>query len=56
MKTAFSNPLVENYFAQMGSKMADLPEAQRREFLLELRAQLALTALYQSSPISTLRH
>lgn len=39
---------------------AERPEVRRQPvapaILLELRAQLALTALYQSSPISTLRH
>jgi hypothetical protein len=39
---------------------AERPEVRRQPvapaILLELRAQLALTALYQSSQISTLRH
>ena len=39
---------------------AERPEVRRQPvapaILVELRAQLALTALYQSSPVSTLRH
>lgn len=39
---------------------AERPEVRRQPvapaILVELRAQLALTALYQSSQISTLRH
>lgn len=39
---------------------AERPEVRRQPvapaILLELRAQLALTALYQASQISTLRH
>ncbi|WP_298240746.1 transcriptional regulator [uncultured Bradyrhizobium sp.] len=39
---------------------AERPEVRRQpvapEILVELRAQLALTALFRSSPISTLRH
>ncbi|MBR1129001.1 transcriptional regulator [Bradyrhizobium iriomotense] len=39
---------------------AERPEVRRQpvapEILVELRAQLALTASFRSSPISTLRH
>lgn len=39
---------------------AEQPEIRRQpvapELIVELRAQLALTASYRSSPISTLRH
>jgi len=39
---------------------AERPEVRRQpvapEILVELRAQLALTAAYRSGPISTLRH
>ena len=40
MNAAVENHRVESYFAELDSKMADLPEAPRREFLLELRAHV----------------
>ena len=40
MNTATCSPMIENYFAQLGSKMADLPQNQRQDFLMELRAHV----------------
>ncbi|HEY6967750.1 MAG TPA: DUF1700 domain-containing protein [Candidatus Angelobacter sp.] len=40
MNTGTCSPMIENYFAQLESKMADLPQNQRQEFLMELRAHV----------------
>lgn len=40
MNTATCSPIIENYFAQLESKMADLPQNQRQDFLMELRAHV----------------
>jgi len=40
MNTATCSPMIENYFAQLESKMADLPLNQRQDFLMELRAHV----------------
>jgi uncharacterized membrane protein len=34
------NPMIENYFTQLNAKMADLPQEQRQDFLMELRAHV----------------
>ncbi len=61
----------QNWRSEAGSRLwlsgliaamqhAERPEVRRQpvapEIVVELRAQLALTALFRSSPISTLRH
>jgi len=51
MKPSVSNPMMETYFGQLDAKMADLPEAERREFLMELRAHV-MDRLEQRAPIS----
>lgn len=40
MNAAVANRMVESYFAELDSKLTDLPQAPRREFLLELRAHV----------------
>jgi uncharacterized membrane protein len=35
-----TNPMVESYFSELDSKLTDLPQAPRRDFLLELRAHV----------------
>ena len=40
MNTATCNPMIESYFAQLETKMADLPQSQRQDFLMELRAHV----------------
>lgn len=40
MNTATCSPMIENYFAQLDSRMADLPQHQRQDFLMELRAHV----------------
>lgn len=40
MNTTTCSPIIENYFAQLDSKMADLPQNQRQDFLMELRAHV----------------
>jgi uncharacterized membrane protein len=37
---AATNPMVESYFSELDSKLTDLPQAPRRDFLLELRAHV----------------
>ena len=34
------NPMIENYFTDLNAKMADLPQDQRQDFLMELRAHV----------------
>jgi len=40
MNTAACNPMIEDYFAQLESKMSDLPKGDRQEFTRELRAHV----------------
>ena len=40
MNTMACNPMIEDYFSQLDSRMADLPPADRQEFLRELRAHV----------------
>lgn len=40
MNAVVANRMVESYFSELDSKLADLPQAPRREFLLELRAHV----------------
>ena len=40
MNTATCSPMIENYFTQLESQMADLPATQRQDFLMELRAHV----------------
>ena len=51
MKSSVSNPMVETYFGQLDSKLADLPQRDRREFLMELRAHV-MDRLEQKAAIS----
>ncbi|MGE5322835.1 MAG: DUF1700 domain-containing protein [Actinomycetota bacterium] len=51
MKPSVSNPMVETYFGQLDAKMADLPEGERREFLMELRAHV-MDRLEQRATVS----
>lgn len=37
---AATNPMVESYFSELDSKLTDLPQAPRCDFLLELRAHV----------------
>ena len=40
MNTMACNPMIEDYFSQLGSRMADLPPSDRQEFLRELRTHV----------------
>lgn len=40
MNTTACNPMIENYFSQLDSKMADLPADDRQELMRELRAHV----------------
>ncbi|HJX85626.1 MAG TPA: hypothetical protein VJ723_14905, partial [Candidatus Angelobacter sp.] len=40
MNTMACNPMIEDYFSQLDSRMADLPPSDRQEFLRELRAHV----------------
>lgn len=40
MNTTACNPMIEDYFSELERKMADLPAADRQEFLRELRAHV----------------
>ena len=40
MNTSTCNPLIESYFTQLDSRMVDLPQNQRQDFLRELRAHV----------------
>ena len=40
MNMTTCDPMVNSYFAQLGARLSDLPEARRQDFLLELRAHV----------------
>jgi hypothetical protein len=40
MNTTACNPMIEEYFADLERKMADLPGPDRQEFTRELRAHV----------------
>jgi uncharacterized membrane protein len=40
MNTTSCNPMIEDYFSQLESKMSDLPATDRQEFTRELRAHV----------------